>query len=119
MSHGSERSQPAEEDGLARLVETETRIAAALAAVRSEAEAIVRAAREEAAADERRFDEDLAAELTALAAQVAARRDADLANIAGTAAGRSRRLRELPDTLVDRLAGWVAEQVCPPAGRTA
>ena len=119
MTHGPERSQSAEEDGLARLVETETRIAVALAAARSEAEAIVRAAREESAADERRFDEELAAELTVLAAQVAARRDADLASIAGTAAGRSRRLRELPDTLVDRLAGWVAQQVCLPAGRTA
>ena len=120
MTHRAEpRSQAAEDDGLARLVETETRIAETLAAARAEADAIVRAARDEAADEERRFEEDLARELAELAERMAARREADLARISGAAAARARRLRELPDTLVDQLAGWVLEQVDLPAGRTA
>ena len=120
MTHRAEHRTPSpEDDGLARLVETEARIAEALASARAEADAIVQIARDEAAAGEGRFQADLDRDLTALAARHAARHQADLATLGVAAADRARRLRELPEAVVDRLAAWAVEQLDRSAGRTA
>jgi hypothetical protein len=120
MTDRAEHRTPSpEEDGLARLVETEARLAEALASARAEADAIVQAARDEADAGEDRFQADLARDLTALAARHAARHEAELAALGAAAADRARRLRDLPDAVVDRLAAWIVEQLDRSAGGTA
>jgi hypothetical protein len=120
MSHGPEsRPQAAEQDGLARLIETEARIAEVLAGARAEASSLIRSAREDATADEGRFEEQLARDLAGVSARVTARRDEEMNRLASAAEARARSLRELPESVVDELAGWVVRRICAAPGRPA
>lgn len=90
--------------GLGRLIETEARLAEALAAAEREAGRLLQAAREAGAAEEARCQQALQDESAALSARVAAERDAEMLRVAADGDERSRRLRELPDSVVEELA---------------
>ena len=107
---------PAAEGGLARLIETEARLADAIASVEREAAALVDAARAEAAAAEAGWRSRLEAESAALDARMAAERDTGIAGIQAEAERHSRRLSALPPETVDRLAAWAEARVLEPAG---
>jgi uncharacterized protein YdbL (DUF1318 family) len=99
------------EGGLGRLIETEGRIAAALGAAEAEAAALLEAARRSAETEAGRFGELVDAELSELAASVTAERDAELTRIADANEARCRRLQNLPEHIIEELAGWVAERL--------
>jgi hypothetical protein len=107
------------EGGLGRLIETEARIAATLAAARAEADAIVRAARNEAEAEEQRFQEQLQRDLVTLAAGITATRDAELARVAAAAQAQRQRLEGISDAAVHELADWVTRRLESDPGRQA
>ena len=97
--------------GLGRLIEAEARLAEALAAAETEAGRLLQAAREAAAADEARCQQVLEGESAALGRRVAAERDAELLRVAAEGDERSRRLRELPASVVEELAVEVVGRV--------
>jgi len=105
---------PAAEGGLARLIETEARLADAIASAEREAAALVDAARAEAAAAEAGWRSRLEVESAALDARLAAERDAGIAGIEAEAERRSRLLSELPAETVERLAAWAEARVLEP-----
>ena len=90
--------------GLGRLIETEARLAEALASAETEAGRLLQAAREAAAAEEARCQQALEDEGAALAGRVAAERDAEMVRVTAEAGERSRRIRELPAAVVEELA---------------
>jgi hypothetical protein len=97
--------------GLGRLIETEARLAEALAAAEAEAGRLLQAAREGAAAEEARGRQALEDDSAALSRRVAAERDAELSRVAAQGDQRSRRLRELPVSVVEELAIEVVGRV--------
>lgn len=105
------RSEAMTEGGLGRLIETEARIAAALAAAETEAAELLQAARVAAEAEEHRFGELLEGATASLAARVSAERDAEIARVAAAAEERCRRLQELPEDLVEELVAWVTQRL--------
>jgi hypothetical protein len=105
------RPEAMTEGGLSRLLETEARIAASLAAAEAEAAKILEAAKAATEADARDMEERLEGEMASLAARVTAERDAEITRVAAGADEGSRRLQELPDNVVEELAGWVTEQL--------
>jgi hypothetical protein len=104
---GDSRSVIVPEGGLLRLVETEARLAQALAAAEAEAVAMVRAARAEAAEMAALVDAQIEAEAGALALRVTAERDAEIRRIAAEAERRCRRLQGLSAATVDDLAAEI------------
>lgn len=120
MRHPPEsRSDATKEDGLGRLIETEARIAAALAAAKADGAALLESARKAAEAEADRFGELVEADLTTLATRVAAERDTELGRIAAEAERRGRRLHDLPEEVVEELAGWVVGQLLDDTGTGA
>lgn len=105
------RAEETAEGGLGRLIETEARIAQALATCQIEAAALLRAAQEEGEAEERRLGERHEEEIAALTGRIAAERDAEIMRLGAAAEARSGRLRDLPPGQVDELADWVSERV--------
>lgn len=99
------------EGGLGRLIETETRLAEAVAAAEGEAAALLRDARAAAEASAEGSRRTLEGEVAALTARVAAARDAEMAAIGRAADERCRRLRGLPAAAIDELAAWVEGEV--------
>jgi hypothetical protein len=117
MRHPPEsRSDATKEGGLGRLIETEARIGAALAAAEADAAAILESARKAAKSEADRFGELVEADLTTLATRVAAERDTELGRIAAEAERRGRRLHDLPEEVVEELAGWVVGQLLDDTG---
>lgn len=110
---------PAAEGGLARLIETEDRLAAQVAAAEREAAALLQAAREAAAALEAGWEAGLNGELAALDARIAVERDREIAAVEAEAGQRRHRLRGLGEDRVERLAAWVEDRLLPeePEGR--
>jgi hypothetical protein len=104
---GESRSVVVPEGGLLQLVEVEARLAQALAAAEEEGRALVRAARDEAAAQAARLQAGIDLETAALADRIAAERDAESGRVLVAAEARCRRLRELSDEEVDRMAAAV------------
>jgi hypothetical protein len=99
------------EGGLSRLIETEARLAQALAAAEAEAAALVEAAKAAAKAEEARFQDVIEGETAALAAVVATERDAEIRRVTATAEDRCRRLEELPAAVVEELAAWLTDRL--------
>lgn len=97
--------------GLGRLIETEARLAEALAAAETEAGRLLQAAREAADAEEARSQQAVEDESAAVAGRVAAARDAELVRVAAEGGERCRRYRELPDSVVEAHAVEVVERV--------
>jgi ABC-type transporter Mla subunit MlaD len=110
------RSEATKEDGLGRLIDTEARIAAALAAAEADAAAMLESARKAAESEADRFGELVEADLTTLATRVAAERDTELSRIAAEAERRGRRLHDLPEEVIEELAGWVVAQLLDDPG---
>jgi hypothetical protein len=102
------------EGGLGRLIETESRLAGAIAAAEREAASLLSAARAEAVASAAGSQATLYAEVAELARQVAAGRDAESAAVLRAADERCRCLRELPAGTIDELAAWVEQRVLAP-----
>jgi hypothetical protein len=109
--HGPRPEIP--EGGLARLIETEARLADAIAAAEREAAEIRRSARETVETGAAGFPALIEREAAALADRVAADRDGEIARIAREADARCRRLAELPAAGVDQLAAWVEATLLP------
>ena len=105
------RSDGAAEGGLGRLIETEARLAQALAAAKAEAAALLETAKAAAEAEEARFQEGLEGETAALAAVVGAERDTEIARVAAAAEEQCRRLQELPEAVVEELAAHLIERI--------
>ena len=99
------------EGGLGRLIETETRLAEAVAAAEREAVSLLREAEAAVEAGAAGSRATLEAELVELSRRVAAGRDAEIAGVLRAADERCRRLRELPAGTLDQLAAWVEERV--------
>jgi hypothetical protein len=99
------------EGGLGRLIETETRLAEAIAAAEREAASLLSAARAAAEASAAGSQATLDAEVAELTRQVAAGRDTEIAAVRRAADERCRRLRELPAHTIDELAVWVEGRV--------
>ncbi len=99
------------EGGLDRLIETEARLAQALAAAEAEAAALLDAAKAAAEAEAARFQEILDGETAAVTAQIAAERDAEIRRVTATAEERCRRLEELPAAVVEELAAWLTDRL--------
>jgi succinate dehydrogenase/fumarate reductase flavoprotein subunit len=99
------------EGGLGRLIETEARLAQALAATEAEAAALLDAAKAAAEAEAARFEEILDRETAEVAAEIAAGRNAEIRRVTATAEERCRRLEELPATVVEELAAWVTDRL--------
>jgi hypothetical protein len=102
------------EGGLGRLIETETRLAEAIAAAEAEAAARLREARAAAEASAAGWRTTLDAEVAELTSRVAAARDAEIGVILRAADERCRGLRELPAGTIAELAGWVEQRVLAP-----
>jgi hypothetical protein len=102
------------EGGLGRLIETETRLAQGVAAAEQEAASLVSAARAAAEASAAGSQATLDAQVAELTRQVAAGRDAEIADVLRAADERCRRLRELPAETIDQLAEWVEHRVLAP-----
>ena len=99
------------EGGLGRLIETETRLAEAVAAAEREAASLLREAVAGVEADAACSRATLEAELVELGRRVAAGRDAEIAGVVRAADERCRRLRDLPAGTIDELAAWVEQRV--------
>ncbi|HEU5169456.1 MAG TPA: hypothetical protein VFU46_02900 [Gemmatimonadales bacterium] len=99
------------EGGLERLLETEARLERRLAAAEADARVLVRRAEEAAAALAARYGDDLEQASTALAARIAAERDAVVARLRADALGRAARFRALPDERMEALAQLVVRRV--------
>jgi hypothetical protein len=94
--------------GLNRLIDTEARLAQAVAAAEVEAASLLEAARQAATEEEARSRQAFESEAAALAERVATERDAEMARVTVAAGERARRLRELPASVVEDLAIEVA-----------
>lgn len=94
-------------DDLARLLETEARLAAALEAARMEAAVLVAAARERAAAAEAGLAAELETAQRALEESVAADRDRRCAEIAAASRARVATLDAVTGPALERLADAV------------
>jgi hypothetical protein len=95
------------EGGLVRLIETEARLAEAIAAAEREAAALLEAAKTAAAAGEAGSRARLEGDVAALVQRVAAERDAEVVRVVAEADARCRQLRELPAEAIGELAAWV------------
>jgi ElaB/YqjD/DUF883 family membrane-anchored ribosome-binding protein len=117
MRHAAVPRAETAEGGLGRLIETEARIAEALAAVQAEAATLLEAASRQADDEEHRLGERLEAEIASIAARIAAERDDEIRRVTAAAEARSQRLREMPASVVDELAAWLMARVMTQADR--
>ena len=97
--------------GLERLIDTEARLAEALAAAEAEAASLLTDARRAVAEEEARCQQAFEGDAAALADRVATERDGEMARVAGDGSQRARRLRAVPASVVEDLAHDVARLV--------
>jgi F0F1-type ATP synthase membrane subunit b/b' len=107
---------PAASGDLSRLLETERRLEAQLAAARAEAEALLAAARREAAQLETGQRAGLDRALAALEKELREERERRLAGIEAESRGEVARWDGMGDGEVARLAGMVVRRVISGAG---
>ncbi len=107
---------PAAHSDLARLIETEQRLAAQAEEAHRQAEAVRTQARENAGTMERTLEEELAALLAARAARAGEQLRLELEGLVSSGGTATRRYETLSDEQADRLARRVLQLIAPSAG---
>ena len=102
---------PTVEDGLARLLEVEARLAERLATAEAEARRIREAAREAVKRQGTTHQGMAADDAAALVRRVEAERDAEIRSLEASTADRCRRLASLSAATVDSLAALAVDQL--------